>query len=387
MKTTIELLCDAFDRFKEESKSGILTFFHDNNKLLAIRKIEESLKLNDLMSIHELHDALVFIENIRVKKPAEIVRFREILSTTYLSSILDEPYIIPPEKKWQITIIKDDDFIQFLAATYDILFNYYQDSLDRANGKSPESEVTYDQKMLSESQAFRDMELTSKSAEAADKSTIFPDVKRNGVTFENKIIVPEDREDILDPFTIKTIENFTGDKVNTEGSRANKIYHFGGQILEATVLGEFTNTAVLINDNDQIVERGKTKGHINWSKDPVTQEIFATVNIEIMTCVYADYRNEKPQQFLSIGSDGKSLVALNDDDLEKIYKRCDNERFGITKNNVVPICSMKAKFKLEAEENGQYYLKTDEFSAQFNTPDLIFKNDNAIEPSHLPSLN
>src|SRR5437868_7419499 len=95
--------------------------------------------------------------------------------------------------------------------------------------------------MIAESQTFRDIETSSKRAELPDKSTIVMDIMRGGVTIENKVIPPN--EDIA-----ALIENFTGDKINSEGSRANKIYHFGGQFLQADFLREFTNTTLLMSE-------------------------------------------------------------------------------------------------------------------------------------------
>jgi hypothetical protein len=138
----------------------------------------------------------------------------------------------------------------------------------------------------------------------------------------------------------------------------------------------------------QNLERGKVKGHINWSKDPATNEIYATVNLKILTCAYADPENDdKPQQFLCIGSDGMSLVSIEDvEDLETILRRCDDERLGITQNNVVPICTMDAKFKLELNpDTGEHYLKADEFLTQFNTPDLISSKDISANKGYSPS--
>ncbi|KTD65658.1 hypothetical protein Lspi_0370 [Legionella spiritensis] len=373
-----------------------------------IENLERSLRLSRFMSPQELLQGLQFIETLIVKKSdffrGEDATFRAVLSRQYNRRILKDisapSRAIPKEPHY----IKSDAVLyRNLIRMHDTLLGRYEVARLHMNGEIPFSSVDYKPDVIQSTQAFRDLENTSKSSELPDKSNIILDVRRKGVTFYGSVIHPHEPEIKDDPYIIQTIEryvarqfydkddivHFVDERIDEDGSRANKIYHFGGQFLEGIFLSELTNNVEFTETGQRGLERGMVKGHINWTKDPKTKEIYAKVNINILTCVYADPINkDDPQRFYAIGSDGSSLTMISEEELEQVNKRCSDEIAGKTENNVVPLCTMSARISLPVDRStGKHFLRADKFTISFNTPDLrSSKEDHLYEHSRFRAI-
>ncbi|MFT4058301.1 MAG: hypothetical protein QM652_01995, partial [Legionella sp.] len=266
-----------------------------------------------------------------------------------------------------LTLKYNSPTYRFFTDVHEYLLTSYELAMHRVNGKIPVSEINYTKEQLAESQAFLDLENTTKQEELPDKANSVIDFRREGVTIYGAVI-PQTKDENKDPGICSSIESFAGDEISSPDSKANKIFNFGGQFLEAIVLNEFSNSITMTNDERLRLKPAQVKGHVNWSKDPETKEIYATVSVKILTC------NNPIGNILVMSTNSDSLKEVKDMsiELEKVMKQCHLETTGKTEENIVPICEMKAKLKLVENDLGSgYFLKADELNIKINTHDLI----------------
>ncbi|STX51291.1 Uncharacterised protein [Legionella busanensis] len=366
--------------------------FRDFAKYNFVNLIYQSLNLNDFMSIRDIEHAIKLIEELPVFSE-EYTTLSQLISRKLDYQILNKvnntadgiSFNLPDLPKVKLGMTSN--FTKALIETHQLLLSYYQEALTHTIRKIPVKKVNYDEVMLTQSQAFHDLDISTRELVSSDKSTIIPDVRRKGVTFYGAVIAPANYIDPFDTMIVQTIKNFTSDSSNSSslphpGSKASKIMYFGGQFLEAIVLNEFSNTIEFADGRQGILERGKVQGHINWSKN-TANEVYATVNIKIYTFSFADNDPKKPQQFYAIGSDGQTLLPISDKDFERVYKNCDKERLEETENNLVPICEYNVKIKLDTNDKDQpdptFFLKVTKCKLQINTPQLISSKEKQHE--------
>ncbi|MGQ3889541.1 hypothetical protein ACQUW5_10975 [Legionella sp. CNM-1927-20] len=379
-----ELSKKLLDFVEAEAKAASKrTIFRNFDKYNFVNLIYQSLNLNDFMTIKDLENAIKLIEELPVFSE-KYTTLNQLISTKLDYQVLNQvnnnagfsaKLLNLPKVKLGVT----SNFTKALIETHQVLLSYYQEALTHTLNQTPVKEINYDSVMLAESQAFRDLNISTRELGSSDNSTIIPDVRRRGVTFYGATIIPANYTDAFDASIIQTIRDFTGDNrdkaaVPTPGSGASKLLNFGGQFLEAIILNEFSNTIEFTDGRQGRLERGKVKGHINWSKNTEINEIYATVNIKIYTLSFANNDPTKPQEFYAICSDGKTLLPISDKDFERVYKNCDNERLEKTENNLVPICEYSVKIKLDSEfneiNNLEYFFKVAECKLQLNTLQL-----------------
>ncbi|PWY54100.1 hypothetical protein DGG96_18855 [Legionella qingyii] len=385
MKTTETALAQIaveWNKLKEMiTRSQEKSFFKTRENLTAIDNFFNLIALKrQPMTIGELADALQVLEHLTItttgsKKVSfadwlDNHRYRTSQNIGIQKKVQKES--ASEKKNVQYSIHENSSLFRLLVKTHDTLINHHELANLHAQGEIPCSEISYSQSELKESQALYDMETTTQQEEANDKSTIIDDLIRKGVTLYGAAIIPGavlgHRERILQ----EAIQNFAGDKIDTPHSKANKLYHFGGQFLQGSLLKEFTNTTKLVEDDIQGLESGITVGHINWSKDS-NDKIYATVNLKILTCSYADPLDmSSPQRLFVMGSDGISLIELNEDELEKPLMQCLSEVQGETENNIVPLAEINAKIEIVKNESGTGYMfQVSEFTTKYNTPQLV----------------
>ncbi|WP_133138903.1 hypothetical protein [Legionella genomosp. 1] len=376
-QTAVTVQSNILEQLRQLVRQEKHGYFSTNNKAAFLKQLDEALSLNDTMSISDLACAISTVENLLIKPEGATaaIQFKDYLDSKQYR-ILDKAQSIPAPSAKKLSIIipeGDIEISSLLIKLHESLLNSYQLSCNHAEGLIPVSKVKYSAEQLQSTQSFFDLELTSQQAQLPDSATIVKDIQRKGVTLNGKAITAKDSNDNNDPWIRQAIENFTGDQIDTANSQANKMYHFGGQFLEAILLQEFTHSMQLANNPDFILERGMVKGHINWVKNPENREISAKINLKVFTCSSADLDDiDDPQKFFTIGSDGSSLVQVSNDDIEKVIPRASAEVSGKTKGNIVPVCELNGTVRMVFDQSqGAYHLKVSEFTNKINTPDLI----------------
>ncbi|CDZ76870.1 hypothetical protein BN59_01146 [Legionella massiliensis] len=360
-----------WNAFLERMKRKNQGFFGDLAGYYFLDKFFKSLQLSDNMSPSDLVNALRLLESIPIKTKSTIAPMAQNLGKNRYRT-LQAFDMAAKHVRLGFYVTENSWLHRFLIENHQMLLSNYERAYLHAQGELPFSEVDYNQKQISESQAFYDMETTSQATELPDKSTIMNDLKRKGVTIYNAEICLGNNNNPRDPMAIKSIEGFAGDSIDEPNSRANKIFNFGGQFLEAVMLQEFTNTTQFADSEISGIERGAVKGHINWTKTPDTGEIYAQITMKVLSCSYADQQNIfAPQKIYAIASDGCSLIEVDDEALGTVLQRCSAEVLGKTEGNVVPICEMNATVKLVPDGMDGYKLQVDQFHTQYFTPDLV----------------
>lgn len=342
-----------------------------------MEELNGALSLNNTMSIRELASAISTIEDLQIRplEASKPINFREFLENKHYRTFDDiQSDLSLPEKKMSIMIPESDlQLSGLLVKLHQTLLNYYELSRAHAAGQIPISEVKYSEEQLQATQSFFDLETTSMAEKLPDSSTIINDLKRKGVTLNGRVISSDEHQ---------AIEAFTRDRLDASHSRANRLFHFGGQFLEAILLQEFSHSMQLASRPDFILERGMVKGHIDWVRNPVNQVISGNINLKIFTCTSADPVNKDvPQTFFSIGSDGSSLITLDMKDIEKVIPRASDEVNRKTEGNIVPICEINGRIDIVFNQSlGIHYLKVREFSTKIYTPDLISTKAFVLKP-------
>jgi hypothetical protein len=384
------------DRIEMAAKKG-QTLFGDHTQFNVLNQLFERLALNRAMSVSELVSALNILENIKVetKSKPQYITLAESLKQSKFSTL--SSYDIPTKTEdLPVSTDLNSPFYKFLVKNHNLLLQYYEHAYFHTLGELPISEVNYEESQFKESQAFYNLETTSQGLHLPDKATIVLDLARGGITIDDTVVKPTDSNNKVsdDPKILNAIQMFTNDSLDNPHSRASKILNFGGQSLEGTLLDEFSNTTVFTDSRKEKLVAGIVKGHINWfselNEDTYQKDYYATIDLKILTCAYTpelvnEQDNEEPvkkgklkkiqedQEFFAIASDGSTLLTLLEAnggvELEKILIRGAKELSGETKDNIVPICEIKAKVKLEETHEG-YMMKVVEFKSKYNTPDL-----------------
>lgn len=363
---------DWSDLTLRAAQKKTMGLFSDSSNVDKITRLKHLLNINETMGIDDLKKALDTIEQVNVKGA--------LLSPDFtMGQWLDKNHHrilrdlgVGTRQTTSVTIEKDSALFRLLVKNHKTILNLYELAKARAHGDLPVSQVDYTKGQIATSQPFRDLLETSHALQLPDKSTSANDFKRKHVTIYGATIHPGDSNSNNDPRILETIENFAGDRIDQPHSRANKIYNFGGQFIDAILLQEFSNTTLFEHRKTKGFERGSIKGHLNWSKNPDTQEIYATAELAIYSCVYADVKDKcAPQKFYAMSSDAVSLIALDDDQLEKIMKRCGSEINDETEENVIPVCRLTAKIGLVKDDQGRYHLEVQNFTNKFYTDALV----------------
>jgi hypothetical protein len=353
-------------KLKKGSRKGLFFKSNSHNPLDQLVK-----SLNDYMTIKELAHSLSLIESLRINSQSTFGNWLGVNGYRIMEDLGVNTQVKPSKP----VLSTGTPQFNFLIKLHDILLNYYEAAKLHAKGELPTSEIQYDQDQLQESQAFYDLETTTQQEESRDQSTSIPDFKRKGVTILGNALGTGNSEGDEDTRIVEGIEAFTQDKIASPNSRASKIFHFGGQFLEAIVLKEFSNTMKL-DGSDAILEAGYSRSYSNWTKDPHSNQLFATINVKVFTCGHAASSEDSPQKLLTVGSDGRSLIEIGSEDLEKVMKQCKAEitknREIATRGNVVPMCELTARIQLtENEAKTGYMLKMKHFTTRTYTADLV----------------
>lgn len=360
------LLSGDFEHLKSQVRSRI--GFYDRGGFLAfIDSLQTHLHLHRFMSPDDLIKALSIIEGIEIN--TSTYRSMHELLTNQRYRLLEDIVPNAPTASVRLKCHYGDNFSSLLRRLHCSLLSQLELSLVHIDRQLPVSKLHYEQNMLDESQAFRDLENTSKAPHLPDKSTAVKDFFRRGVTLYGTIIYPSSSDINHDPAIIDAIEGFGQSSIGSEGTPANKIYQFGGQFLEAIMLNEFSHTTEF-KSKQRGIQPGIVKGHINWTKEKGT--IVAVVTLDVYTINQCDLRSKYAmQKYYAIGSDGISLLEVSDKELELVNKRCRDERLGVTENQIVPICTLSAKLAIPVDiSTGRHYLKVTDFTVCFNTDEL-----------------
>ncbi|KTD11068.1 hypothetical protein Lgra_2034 [Legionella gratiana] len=374
--------------FKEHARKESMKWFHDDSRYQFISDIEKGLALHDHMTISELEKAIRFIEEMKIyTENKKTESFKNVLSQDFHYRTLasfDIDKFTTREKRPQklepnVLLSKKSSLCGFLTEIHSTLIGHYELSKAHAEGHIPVSKIHYTSDLIKQTQMAQDLENTTKNAKTIDDSTSVMDIRRGGTTFYG-VKIDTGKNDV---YALSTIENFAGDKIDVLGSKANKIFHFGGQVLQGIILDEFENSMELI-DNDQHLTEGLkptlTRGSVNWSKNPETGQIYATVELKILACAFIDpIDTSKMPKHFAIRSDGTTLDTIDENILPQLNKVAAQDE-----NDIVPICTFKAKLDLTLDENTQeHYLKMNEFVVKINTPEMISRKD----PNHQPQVS
>ncbi|KTC96333.1 hypothetical protein [Legionella feeleii] len=337
--------------------------------------LHKQLNLSDDMAIHDLLKAIAILESIPAfKNYLDKERYRTLDDLKSLKLDIPEQAVFSGRPKVSPSLFP------LLTKIHDRLFSSYESAYLHARGELPVNQVDYHQVMIEESQKFNEMSLTTKQAVLPDGATIVKDVGRGSVTIAGKKIVTEDSSD--PSAIIAAIESLTGDKITTPGSKANKIFNFGGQFLQGTLLQEFCSTAMLVGKKIVGLESGYTKGMINWTKDVTTGEFVAQVKLKVLTCSYVNYQNKKEAPKLyAIAADGHTLLDVDADAVENIMQRAKSEINGSTVNDMVPIAEIDAVIRLVPQPYKlpqQHFMKVETASIHYNTADMVSTKERGL---------
>lgn len=337
--------------------------------------LHKQLNLSNDMAIHDLLKAIAILESIPAfKNYLDKERYRTLDDLKSLKLDIPEQAVFSGRPKVSPSLFP------LLTKIHDRLFSSYESAYFHARGELPVNQVDYHQVMIEESQKFNEMSLTTKQAVLPDGATIVKDVGRGSVTIAGKKIVTEDSSD--PSAIIAAIESLTGDKITTPGSKANKIFNFGGQFLQGTLLQEFCSTAMLVGKKIVGLESGYTKGMINWTKDVTTGEFVAQVKLKVLTCSYVNYQNKKEAPKLyAIAADGHTLLDVDADAVENIMQRAKSEINGSTVNDMVPIAEIDAVIRLVPQPYKlpqQHFMKVETASIHYNTADMVSTKERGL---------
>ncbi|MBA2656968.1 MAG: hypothetical protein H0U70_08290 [Tatlockia sp.] len=380
-------------------KKGNRLFFGHSSDYNERKNLYQTLGLSRAMSLSDLEKALQVLENITLETQSlpKFISLTESLKEKKFRTLESMDLVKKPNNDWErliLPISENCPLHHFLIKNHDLLLSYYEIASLHANAEIPVSEFNYNKDQLIESQAFLDLETTSREKHSPDDSTIVPDLIRKGVSLSGIVknglllsgtgvdIEPYDRDNPLDPAVLQAIERFTNDSLAFEYSTANKILNFGGQTLEATLLQEFKNTTHHQRLDLYGIEPGLTKSYIDWFKNYESGEFYAKIHLKLLTCAYTNPVDlREPTKIFAIGSDGLSLIELNNDELEPVMQLASAEVSGSTKGNMVAICEIQGKIDLDFVPTVGYQLKVAEFKVHFNTPDLVSIKHPDFKPS------
>jgi hypothetical protein len=379
--------------FKEYARKESRKLFHDDSRYQAISYIERKLALHDHMTIGEMEQAIRFIERMKIaSNHQKIERFENVLDRDFnyrtLASLslegFPESRVVRSQKQEpDVFLGKSTPLCDFLAKVHSDLLGHYELATVHAEGHAPVSKIKYSPDLMRQTQMLHDIESTTKAAATSDHSTSVMDIRRGGTTFYGVKIEAGDNDVYIRP----TIESFAGDKIDVPGSKANKIFHFGGQVLHGIILDEFENSMELSDAGRQLTEGltpNLTRGSVNWSKNPDTGDIYATVELRILACTYIDPTDtSKMPEYYAISSDGITLDTINEDMLLHLNKVARSNQA-----DIVPICTFRAKLDLIRDERTQeHYLKASEFAVKINTPDMVSRKDPDYQPQPVVSMS
>lgn len=342
--------------------------------------LHKQLNLNNDMAIHDLLKAIAVLESIPLSGAKTFKDYLDKERYRTLDDLRDLKLDIPEQARFAGKPKINPAFLPILANIHERLFSSYELAYFHARGELPVNQVDYHQVMIEESQKFNEMSLTTKQAVLPDGATIVKDVARGSVTIAGQKIVTEDSSDPA--AIIAAIESLTGDKITTPGSNANKIFNFGGQFLQGTLLQEFCSTAMLVGKKIVGLEAGYTKGSINWTKDVTTGEFVAQVKLKVLTCSYVNPKNKmEAQKIYAIAADGHSLLDVDADSVGNIMQRAKSELNGSTVNDMVPIAEIDAVIRLVPQPYKlprQHFMKVETASIHYNTADMVSTKERGL---------
>lgn len=283
---------------------------------------------------------------------------------------------------------KASPVLPLLVEIHEKLYAAYEQASLHAKGELPFAHINYSQSQINQSQSFNALIVNTRQEKTADKSNIVNDIIRQSVSINSKKI--NINQESASEEVIAAIEKMTSDKVSQFGSKANKIFNFGGQFLEAILLSEFLNTTKVVSEPSESLAVGLTKGHINWVTNK-SGEPEAVITLKIFTAS-SELANNK---IYLLGTDGKTLMRCDAEDYENLLLCISKEVKGQPNQGVVHIAEMEATVALAAEVNktvsaellkyptmevfadfqkqvpevNHFYIKN--ASVKINTPDLV----------------
>jgi hypothetical protein len=379
MKARHEQLTEQLHSFSPKKS----TFFASKNTRLH-QYLTENLLPN--LNFKELIDYVAVLESIKIEKRplASLIHqenYRLLHDLVYLLSIKNDSVstLIPKAmisealinaagliegiQKQPLSLQRDKQFILCLVKIHDSLLN----AIERNFGKIHQAElfaentVDYTHEMIRHSQTLMDIEITTKQATLPDLATITFDVLRQNVSINGQILAVTDEESIK-----KAIEQFTGDEITSQGSKANKLFYFCGQYLHACLLEEFSLTSKV---NHSSAAPQINHGHISLI------EKNGKITIELLTKVLSLNIEDSPY---ILDTEGNQLTKITDTTQgrgEQILIKLPSE--AKQKPSLrSPVGYVKGTFQLEQDpDNQEFYLQPQKISIGYNAPELTYAKD------------
>jgi hypothetical protein len=277
-------------------------------------------------------------------------------------ALINAPALIEGIQKQPLSQ-KDTQFIVCLMEIHDSLLN----AIERNFGKTHQAElfaentVDYTHEMIRHSQTLMGIEVTTKQATLPDQATIMFDVLRQNVSINGQTLALTDEESIK-----KTIEEFTGDEITSQGSKANKLFYFCGQHLHACLLEEFSLVSKV---NHSLAAPQINHGHISLT------EKNGKITIEVLTKVLSLNIEDSPY---ILDTQGNQLTKITDTTQgrgEQILIKLPSE--AKQKPSLrSPVGYVKGTFQLEQDPASQeFYLQPQKISIGYNAPELTYTKD------------
>lgn len=261
------------------------------------------------------------------------------------------------------------DFLNLMMSMHGLLSGLMQKTLARANTEQDNFifSVNYEQSRINSSYALQRINEESKEDRLTDSQyDALHDIERKltrfseGVLTRNQNAQPSihyskvnvsGNEDQIK----RAIEKFSGDKIDSPGSKASKIYYFGHQFILAELLNEFNSSTRL---NQQEVTAVKNVSTIHWRKN-LDGKIYCDTSLEVFAL--KQYENDEDTNFV-LNAEGSSLA--------KRESPLDFEMDNLTETRLrAPIGSLKVTFELE-NVNNKYHLKPVTALVSYNSSEI-----------------
>ena len=289
--------------------------------------------------------------------------------------------------------VKDTAEVNFVLFMHQQLAAAYQRSLEIAHGlNKPVNEIIYAPNMIQHSDILQAISTESKMSNLVDEADVALDAKRKGFTLNGEVISlskeSENDNDELKKEVKKAIEKFTKDEsgVNVNGSRANKLFYFGGQWLHAIMGSEFAAQIAISFpnidiDNTQVNISKGAGGISNWTIIKSNQEIIGKISYKVLSISALPADPKIPSLLLALGADGQSLMELNLDN-EQHSGMVERLKLGREKmpHSVAPVAEIRLSVKLtEDPETKKFFIEPTGFEIKLNTTNLLSRKDLMLE--------
>ncbi len=288
------------------------------------------------------------------------------LSEAFVSKTLSDGYA--EMKKIQaspLSLTKDSPLILLLLEAHTLLITLLETNMIKANTMdlAPEKKIYYSNDQIDHSPEFSNIATSSQKLQLKDQADILYDLRRGLVLIDHQQVIGKNDQTLC-----QIIENFTGDKIETPGSRANKIFNFGGQYLHANLAREYSAISLF---EGEFIQAGFNYGYIDWHKDSEGQ-ISATVMVKNLAFT--------TQNTYIVGTDGTSLVGL-----DLLDARHENIQGNLGKEMAadihmrVPTGYILVTIQLDLDKEHGYYLKPTTCEVGYYTDELTCTHESNLD--------